>query len=96
MAAANRVDTGRPDELLKMTIKIGLPIGQALGVVMYVCICRAVTLSRLEALAASGVTTLDAVERACGAGGDCGTCRDDITRVLAVECSSRRPQSKAA
>jgi len=65
-------------------------------VVMYVCICRAVTLSHLQALAASGVTTLDAVERACGAGGDCGTCRDDITDVLAVECSSCRPQSKAA
>ena len=63
---------------------------------MYVCICRAVTLSRLEALAASGTDTLDAVERACGAGGDCGTCRDDITRVLAGECGSRQPQSKAA
>ena len=63
---------------------------------MYVCICRAVTLSRLEALAASGATTLDAVERACGAGGDCGTCRDDIARVLAEACTSPRPQSKAA
>ena len=63
---------------------------------MYVCICRAVTLSRLETLAAAGATTLDAVERACGAGGDCGTCRDDIARVLAEERPSRRPQSKAA
>jgi bacterioferritin-associated ferredoxin len=79
-----------------MTIKIGLRVGQAIGVVMYVCICRAVTLSRIEALAASGVTTLDAIERACGAGGDCGTCREDIAHVLAEECSSRRPQSEAA
>ena len=63
---------------------------------MYVCICRAVTLSRLQALAGSGVNTLDAVERACGAGGDCGTCRADIAHVLAEECSSPRPQSKAA
>ena len=62
---------------------------------MYVCICRAVTLSRLETLAASGATTLDAVERACGAGGDCGTCREDIAHVL-EGCSSRRPQSQAA
>ena len=78
-----------------MTIKIGLWM-RPFGVVMYVCICRAVTLSRLEALAASGATTLDAVERACGAGGDCGTCREDIADVLAEACASRRPQSKAA
>jgi bacterioferritin-associated ferredoxin len=63
---------------------------------MYVCICRAVTLSRLQALAGSGVNTPEAVERACGAGGDCGTCRDDIEHVLAEERSSRQPQSKAA
>ena len=61
---------------------------------MYVCICRAVTLSRLQALAGSGVNTPEAVERACGAGGDCGTCREDIRRVLTAE--SRQPQSKAA
>jgi bacterioferritin-associated ferredoxin len=61
---------------------------------MYVCICRAVTLSHLEALAGSGVDNLDAVEKACGAGGDCGTCREDIRRVLTAE--SRQPQSKAA
>ena len=63
---------------------------------MYVCICRAVTLSRLKTLAASGITTLDGLETACGAGGDCGTCRDEITRVLAVDCPSHQPQSKAA
>ena len=77
-----------------MTIKIG-PAPRAVGVVMYVCICRAVTLSRLETLAASGANTPEAVERACGAGGDCGTCREDIAHVL-EECSSRRPQSQAA
>jgi bacterioferritin-associated ferredoxin len=61
---------------------------------MYVCICRAVTQSELESLAGSGVDTLDAVEKACGAGSDCGTCREDIRRVLTAE--SRQPQSKAA
>jgi bacterioferritin-associated ferredoxin len=63
---------------------------------MYVCICRAVTLSRLEALAGSGVDTLEGIERACGAGGDCGTCREDIRRVLTADCSAAQPQSKAA
>jgi len=61
---------------------------------MYVCICRAITLSHLEDLAASGIDSLDAVERACGAGGDCGTCREDIRNVLTAQ--SRQPQSKAA
>ena len=63
---------------------------------MYVCICRAVTLSHLQALAESGATTLDAIERACGAGGDCGTCRGDIRHVLAADRSATQPQSKAA
>jgi bacterioferritin-associated ferredoxin len=63
---------------------------------MYVCICRAVTLSHLRSLIGSGADCLEAVERTCGAGGDCGTCRDDIRRVLAVECPTRQPQSKAA
>jgi bacterioferritin-associated ferredoxin len=62
---------------------------------MYVCVCRAVTLSRLRTLAASGVTTVEAVELACGAGGDCGTCREDIAQVLA-EQSSRAAQPQAA
>ena len=62
---------------------------------MYVCICRAVTLSHLRTLAGSGADTLDAVERACGAGGDCGTCREDIRCVLEMECP-RLPRPKAA
>jgi bacterioferritin-associated ferredoxin len=63
---------------------------------MYVCICRAVTLSHLQTLIGSGANSLDAVERSCGAGGDCGTCREDIRRVLTMECPTRQPQSKAA
>lgn len=63
---------------------------------MYVCVCRAVTLSHLRALAASGAATLDDVESACGAGGDCGTCRTEIRRVLAEASPPREPQSKAA
>jgi bacterioferritin-associated ferredoxin len=76
-----------------MTIKISRPSGRV-GVIMYVCICRAITLSRLQALVGSGIDTLDGVERACGAGGDCGTCQEDIRRVLSAE--RRLPQSEAA
>src|SRR5262245_33902006 len=57
-APGSAIDTRLPLRLLKMTIKIS-PARQGPGtpgwVIMYVCICRAVTLSRLEDLAASGV-----------------------------------------
>lgn len=63
---------------------------------MYVCICRAVTLSRLRAAVASGAASLDAVEAACGAGGDCGTCRSEIAEVLRERLTDGRADSEAA
>lgn len=49
---------------------------------MFVCICRAVTLTRLRDAVEAGARTVDAVEVACGAGSDCGTCRDEIAEVI--------------
>jgi bacterioferritin-associated ferredoxin len=49
---------------------------------MFVCICRAVTLARIRAVVEGGARTVDAVEAACGAGGDCGTCRDEIAEAI--------------
>jgi bacterioferritin-associated ferredoxin len=40
------------------------------------CLCRAVSDHTVEAAIAAGADTLDQVERACGAGGDCGMCGD--------------------
>jgi bacterioferritin-associated ferredoxin len=54
---------------------------------MYVCVCRAVTLSRIRSLAMAGATTLEAVEAACGAGGDCGTCRREIAGILGEQAA---------
>jgi len=49
---------------------------------MFVCVCRAVSRSQLLAVMAAGADTLDEVERTCGAGGDCGTCRAEIADLL--------------
>lgn len=92
---AKAIDTGSLPGIVKSIIKIGPP-RRTPDRFMYVCICRAVTLSHLRAIVASGAATLDDVEGACGAGGDCGTCRNDIRRVLAEAPPSREPQSKAA
>lgn len=49
---------------------------------MIVCVCHGVCERRLEALVVAGADTPDKVERQCGAGGDCGTCRPDIERLI--------------
>ena len=60
---------------------------------MIVCICRGVCDRHLEALVASGAHTLQQVEQACGAGGDCGSCRDEVERIIdrVTLCSPQAP-----
>ena len=49
---------------------------------MIVCICHGVCERRLEALAEAGADCLEKMERACGAGGDCGSCREEIEQII--------------
>ena len=49
---------------------------------MIVCVCHAVCERRLEAAVAAGNDTPEKIERHCGAGGDCGTCRPEIERLI--------------
>jgi bacterioferritin-associated ferredoxin len=70
-----------------MSFKIGIAAEDEEPTV-FVCICRAVTASRLRAVVDGGACTLDAVERACGAGSDCGTCRDEIAGVIRERASA--------
>ncbi len=49
---------------------------------MIVCVCRAVGERQLRAVVERGACTLEAVERACGAGGDCGTCQPEIVALI--------------
>lgn len=50
---------------------------------MYVCVCRAVTHVRVNAVIDAGAQTVDAVTAACGAGSDCGACREKIGEMVA-------------
>ena len=63
---------------------------------MFVCICRAVTLRHVAAVVESGATSVDAVEAACGAGGDCGTCRREIAGIIRERFAGSPAPPKAA
>jgi bacterioferritin-associated ferredoxin len=56
---------------------------------LIVCICNRVCERRLQALAEAGASTLEEVERLCGAGGDCGSCRPEVERILEDVAESR-------
>jgi bacterioferritin-associated ferredoxin len=43
---------------------------------MILCLCRGVSDGTVEAVIADGACTPAQIERACGAGGDCGACGD--------------------
>ena len=55
---------------------------------MYLCICRAVTTKTVRQVITEGASNLDEIERCCGAGGDCGSCREDLCELL-VELGSK-------
>ncbi|MFL5458673.1 MAG: bacterioferritin-associated ferredoxin [Myxococcales bacterium] len=49
---------------------------------MLVCVCRGVSDRELRDVLARGASTLRDVGRACGAGTDCGSCRDLLRNML--------------
>ena len=49
---------------------------------MFVCICRAVSATTVRAVVDAGAETPEAVEVACGAGGDCGTCHAEVAAII--------------
>ena len=49
---------------------------------MVVCLCRGVRDSEIERLRSQGVICVDEVTAKCGAGADCGMCRDTIQELL--------------
>ncbi len=49
---------------------------------MYVCICRAVREKHILNVIQNGARSVDEVEAACGAGGDCGSCREEIADLI--------------
>jgi bacterioferritin-associated ferredoxin len=53
---------------------------------MFVCMCRAVTLRTIRTAIEAGADSVESVERRCGAGGDCGSCHDEIADILRAAC----------
>jgi bacterioferritin-associated ferredoxin len=51
---------------------------------MFVCVCRAVSVTEVEKAIDDGADTVEQVTRACKAGGDCGACRNTIEEM--IEC----------
>jgi bacterioferritin-associated ferredoxin len=49
---------------------------------MLVCVCRGVSDREVREVLARGASTLRDVGRACGAGTDCGSCRDLLRQML--------------
>jgi len=51
---------------------------------MIVCSCLAVSASEVEQLVEEGADTVVAVSAACGAGTDCGACRQQLAQIIAL------------
>jgi bacterioferritin-associated ferredoxin len=49
---------------------------------MILCLCRGVSDRAVLAAIADGASSVEQVERACGAGGDCGACGDLLEALL--------------
>jgi assimilatory nitrate reductase catalytic subunit len=74
------------DEPLAPTDRAGLLAGRAgsgaADASSVVCSCHGVRRARIEAAAAAGARTLEAVGAACAAGTNCGSCRPEIKGIL--------------
>jgi bacterioferritin-associated ferredoxin len=51
---------------------------------MIVCSCFAVSAHDVEQLVEDGANTVAEVSSACGAGNDCGACRQQVAEIIAV------------
>jgi len=49
---------------------------------MYVCVCRAVTQQKVQAVIDAGAKSVEAVTEACCAGDDCGACHQTIEGMI--------------
>lgn len=49
---------------------------------MYVCLCLGITNDTVSDVVAAGACTSQQVARACGAGSECGRCRQTIRSII--------------
>ena len=57
---------------------------------MYVCVCLAVTDSQVTSAIEGGASSVEAVTKRCGAGGDCGSCHEMIEEMIEAKSCVRR------
>lgn len=59
---------------------------------MIVCVCHGVPCKRIRSVILDGAHSVDAVGEACGAGTDCGACREVIEDLIeeSVPAEARR------
>jgi len=50
---------------------------------MIACLCHGVSDTAIRALIARGARTVSEIRQACGAGGDCGSCRSMLAALVA-------------
>ena len=60
---------------------------------MIVCLCRAVCERVLDDAIAAGASSVEAVRRVCGAGGDCGACLPMIADWIEQQAAERYPRA---
>jgi len=63
---------------------------------MIVCMCRAVPRGCIEAAVDAGASSVECVERACGAGSDCGSCREEVAEIIRARHPTAGTRSEAA
>jgi len=49
---------------------------------MILCVCQGVSERAVCETIVEGAESIDAVTRRCGAGGDCGSCHDEIREMI--------------
>ncbi len=57
---------------------------------MYVCLCRVVTDTEVNAAIDAGADTVESVMKMCRAGGDCGGCHGHIEDMIEVRTTGRQ------
>jgi bacterioferritin-associated ferredoxin len=48
-----------------------------------VCLCYGISDRQIEQLADNGACTVEQITKCCGAGGDCGSCKETIADIIA-------------
>jgi assimilatory nitrate reductase catalytic subunit len=77
--------SGTLDAQQRAALLIGRAPGRMVQASPVVCACLGVRAQAIQSAIAEGAVTLDAVSQATGAASNCGSCRPEVARMLALE-----------